>query len=99
MDAPWWVEHRPDALEKLEREEFNRFLVESMRQLGSEERSILALCYYEGFSWGEISEALELPESQVSLLHGRALMVLRDSLKRREESGKSDHTAAPSPQS
>jgi hypothetical protein len=30
MDALWWDEHRPDALEKLEREEFNRFLVESM---------------------------------------------------------------------
>jgi DNA-directed RNA polymerase specialized sigma24 family protein len=45
----------------------------------------LALCYYEGFSWGEISEALELPESQVSLLHGRALMVLKDSLRRKEE--------------
>jgi RNA polymerase sigma factor (sigma-70 family) len=84
MNTLWMTEDQPDVLEKLEREESNRFLIESMRRLGSDERLILVLRYYEEFTWGEISEALELPESQVSLLHGRALMVLKDSLRRKE---------------
>jgi len=85
VDTLWIDEDGPDPLANLEREEFTLFLAETMGRLESEERVILVLHYYEELTFEEIGEVLELPESQVSLLHGRALMVLKDNLRRRGE--------------
>lgn len=69
------------ALDILEQEEEVEFVLKALQELPERERLLLSLYYYEGLTLKEIGKVLGVTESRVSQLHGRALSLLRASLK------------------
>ncbi|MBM7662735.1 RNA polymerase sigma-70 factor (ECF subfamily) [Bacillus mesophilus] len=59
-------------------------LHEVMNQLNAEEKSIVLLKYYEGYSFKEISNSLEMPLGTTKSILYRALGKLRTKLKEAE---------------
>ena len=69
------------ALDILEQEEEVEFVLKALQELPERERLLLSLYYYEGLTLKEIGKVLGVTKSRVSQLHGRALSLLRASLK------------------
>lgn len=68
----------PDAV--FEREESRAHVRTALTELPARDQAILSLRYDEGFSFEEISEALEMPAATVRSIHHRALGKLRERL-------------------
>ena len=66
-----------DPSEQYEEVEYQGFLVEQIKSLTEREQLILSLYYYEGLTFKEIGEVLEISESRVCQIHGKAIITLR----------------------
>ncbi|MGB9660818.1 MAG: sigma-70 family RNA polymerase sigma factor [Moorellaceae bacterium] len=69
--------HIPAPEQRLEQEELSRALKRALERLGERDRLILNLYYNEGLTFKEIGQVLQISESRVCQLHGRALLNLR----------------------
>lgn len=66
----------------LEEKEEVEYLTKALDNLNEKDKIVLSLYYYEGLTLKEIGKVLEVSESRVCQLHGRAIMHLRKELKR-----------------
>ncbi len=71
----------PDPAQVLVRKELKEALSRAINFLGKRDKLILALYYYEELTLKEIGKVLDISESRVSQLRGRALLRLRSKLK------------------
>ena len=72
----------PSPHEAYEEQEKVEILAECIDKLKEKDRIILNLYYYEGLTLKEIGQVLEVSESRVCQLHGRAIKNLRAMLKK-----------------
>ena len=63
-----------------EREEIQKEIVKALKKLPPKEQEVLILYYWEELTLKEIGKVLEVSESRVSQLHGKAIQDLRHSL-------------------
>lgn len=70
----------PDPLDMVVEEEGKKILAETIKSLSEKEQLLLALYYQEGLTLKEIGQVLEVSESRVCQLHGRAIEKLRKLL-------------------
>lgn len=80
------VEFASEIDERLAREQLVAKVRAAMTQLGHQERTVLALSYFEELKLREIGELLGISESRVSQIRTRALARLRDLVRRAEGS-------------
>jgi RNA polymerase sigma factor for flagellar operon FliA len=66
--------------EVYDHDESQRLLRTQIRGLPLRERAIIALYYYEEFTFGEIGRVLGVSESRACQLHGRAVRALREAI-------------------
>lgn len=62
------------------KKELRQILLKSIDKLGSKERTVVSLYYYEGFKLMEIASVMGLTASRVSQLHSKAMIKLRAML-------------------
>lgn len=73
----------PDPFETVAEEEGKKILADAIISLPEKEQLVLALYYQEGLTLKEIGLVLEVSESRVCQLHGRAVGKLRKVLNER----------------
>lgn len=71
---------KPDKI--LEDEEMLEVLNNALQMLSEKDRIILNLYYYEKLTLKEIGKILDVSESRVSQLHSRAIIRMRENLKK-----------------
>lgn len=71
----------PDPLELVAEEDNHRLLARAIAGLNEKDRLVLSLYYQKGLTLREIGQILEVSESRVCQLHGRALNRLRKKLR------------------
>lgn len=71
-----------DVTTEVERQEQRRELVRAVEALSPQERTVIRRYYFEGRTLREIKVSLGVSESRVSQIHARAVMHLRQSLKK-----------------
>jgi RNA polymerase sigma factor for flagellar operon FliA len=71
--------------ESYEEQELQARLAQAIRSLPEREQLVLSLYYYEELTFKEIGAVLEVSESRVCQLHGRAVLSLRVFLQRSQE--------------
>lgn len=76
-------EYLADPLNAAITSEHEAFMREGMEALSADQRAILELSYYEGYSQSEIAERLNMPLGTVKTRMRLALKKLRDHLKER----------------
>jgi RNA polymerase sigma factor for flagellar operon FliA len=69
-----------DPYEELVEREQVRALNEAFNRLSERERLVIALYYYEGLTFKEIGQVLNISESRVYQLHTRAIARMREML-------------------
>ncbi|MDN5346767.1 MAG: polymerase sigma factor FliA [Clostridia bacterium] len=67
----------PNPEQQYEEKEFRADLKKALARLPERDRLVLTLYYYEGLTLKEIGRVLNITESRVCQLHGRALLRLR----------------------
>lgn len=70
-----------DILEELNLKEMRDTLGAAIDELAEKERLIISLYYYDELTMKEIGRALDISESRVCQLHGKALIKLKNTLK------------------
>lgn len=70
-----------DILEELNLKEMRDTLGAAIDDLAEKERLIISLYYYDELTMKEIGRALDISESRVCQLHGKALIKLKSTLK------------------
>ncbi|MBN2654456.1 MAG: FliA/WhiG family RNA polymerase sigma factor [Nitrospirae bacterium] len=70
-----------DVLEELNLKEMRDTLGSAIDDLGEKERLIISLYYYDELTMKEIGKVLDISESRVCQLHGKALMKLKNILE------------------
>lgn len=68
-----------------QRQERRRLLVEAIETLNDQERTVMALYYFEDLTLREIGAVLEVSESRVCQIHTKAIWRLQGKLARYEE--------------
>ncbi len=76
--------HTVEPLERLAREELLEAITKYLHQLPERKRLVIVLYYYEGLTFREIGELLQLTESRVCQIHARVLEELRSYLRSHE---------------
>ncbi|MEW5898344.1 MAG: FliA/WhiG family RNA polymerase sigma factor [Bacillota bacterium] len=74
-------ESSPDPLDLVVEEDDRQLLVKAIESLNDKDRLVLSLHYQKGLTLKEIGKVLEVSESRVCQLHGRALSRLRKKLE------------------
>jgi RNA polymerase sigma factor FliA len=69
---------KPDLM--LQRGEVMKMIIQAISELPEKEKQIVVLYYYEELTLKEIGQVLDLTESRVSQLHGKAMLRLRSRL-------------------
>lgn len=69
-----------DPFEELMQREQTHALVRAIENLGERERMVIQLYYYEGLTFKEIGQVMNISESRVYQIHTRALARLRSQL-------------------
>ncbi len=72
---------RRDMLEELNLKELNAVVGRAIDELLEKERLVVTLYYYEELTMKEIGVVLNVSESRVCQLHGKALIKLRNKIK------------------
>jgi RNA polymerase sigma factor for flagellar operon FliA len=72
---------RRDILEEMNLKELNAILGNAIDELPEKERLVITLYYYEELTMKEIGMILNVSESRVCQLHGKALIRLRNKIK------------------
>jgi len=90
------VETRPDAAvsdatETVARSELRRALAQALATLPKKQSAALLLCHYEGFSYREAAQVIEVSESALKSLIHRAREALMKELEPLMEPGEIDH--------
>lgn len=75
-------ENSPQPDKVLEEEEKVLMLKKAIDMLPEKDKLILQLYYYEKLTLKEIGKVLEITESRVSQIHSRAIVRLRENLKK-----------------
>lgn len=75
-------EKSPSPEKTLEEKELLEYLAKALDNLKEKDKTVLSLYYYEKFTLKEIGSVLGVSESRVCQLHSRAILHLRDELKR-----------------
>lgn len=70
-----------DILDELNLKELTVVLGKAISELPEKERLVLTFYYYEELNMKEIGKVLEISESRVCQLHGKALLRLRDKVE------------------
>lgn len=71
----------PDPQALLEQRELKTLLKKALQKLNEKDRLILALYYNEGCTLKEIGKVLDISESRVCQLHGRAVLRLKSYME------------------
>lgn len=70
-----------DSPEKIfENKELKFILRDAIEQLSEKEKVVVSLYYYEGLTYKEIANILEVSESRISQLHSKAILSLKSLL-------------------
>jgi RNA polymerase sigma factor for flagellar operon FliA len=72
----------PKPEEVLEKKERYSALKDAIEVLGEKDKLLMSLYYYEKMTLKEIGEVMGISESRVCQLHSRAILRLRDNLKK-----------------
>lgn len=72
----------PSPEKILEEKELIEYLERAINKLKERDKIVLSLYYYERFTLKEIGKVLEVSESRVCQLHSRAIVHLRNELKK-----------------
>lgn len=72
----------PQPEKLIEEKEKNKVLKEAIEMLSEKDKLILQLYYFEKLTLKEIGKVLNISESRVSQLHSRAIIRLRENLKK-----------------
>lgn len=72
----------PSPEKRLEEKEELEYLERALETLNEKDKTVLSLYYYEGLTLKEIGRVLEVSESRVCQLHSRAIMHLRNAMKK-----------------
>jgi RNA polymerase sigma factor for flagellar operon FliA len=75
-------ESRPDALASLGLTESKKVVAEAIGDLPEKERLVVAMYYYDELTMKEIGQVLGYTESRISQLHTKALIRLKNRLRR-----------------
>ena len=75
------ADDREGAPERIVYEDEKQELIDALKELPEKEQQMLSLYYYEGLTLKEIGKVLNVSESRVSQIHGKALSMLRSILK------------------
>lgn len=75
-------EKSPSPESILEDKEEIEYLAKAIESLNDKDKLVLSLYYYEGFTLKEIGKVLEVSESRVCQLHSRAIVHLRNAMKK-----------------
>lgn len=78
--------HNEDPARHAERQDRKRVLVEGIEALGDQERTVIALYYFEDMTLKEIGAVLNVSESRVCQIHTKAIWRLHGKLERQRES-------------
>ena len=70
-----------DVTAAVEQREIKNALVEAVESLSPQERTVIALYYFDGLTLKEIKGALNVSESRVSQIHAQAVIHLRQKLR------------------
>ena len=74
-------EHQVNPSQTSEQKEMQRFLAGALKLLPDREQLVLSLYYYEELTFKEIGRTLDISESRVCQIHGRAMTNLKSLLK------------------
>jgi RNA polymerase sigma factor FliA len=77
-------EHQENPSESTERKDIHRNLANLIKQLTEKEQMVLALYYYEELTFKEIGKTLDISESRVCQIHGRAMINLKTIMRSSE---------------
>lgn len=77
-DLPGSNEQTPD--EALSRDEYQRQLAASIRELPQKEQLVMSLYYDDELNFREIGEILDVTESRICQLHGQALLRIKSRM-------------------
>lgn len=75
-------EKSPSPEKTLEEKEQIEYLAKSLEMLNEKDKTVLTLYYYEGLTLKEIGKVLSVSESRVCQLHSRAIIHLRNAMKK-----------------
>ncbi|WP_125152191.1 FliA/WhiG family RNA polymerase sigma factor [Clostridium rectalis] len=75
-------EKSPSPENTLEEKELLEYLARALDNLNEKDKTVLSLYYYEKLTLKEIGKVLSVSESRVCQLHSRAIIHLRQELKR-----------------
>ncbi len=75
-------EKSPSPESILEDKEEIEYLAKAIESLNDKDKLVLSLYYYEGLTLKEIGKVLEVSESRVCQLHSRAIVHLRNAMKK-----------------
>lgn len=75
-------EKSPSPERVLEDKEELEYLAKALDDINEKDRTVLSLYYYDGLTLKEIGKILNVSESRVCQLHSRAIMHLRNSMKK-----------------
>ena len=79
-------EHQVNPSNSSEQREMQRLLAGALKLLPDREQLVLSLYYYEELTFKEIGKTLDISESRVCQIHGRAMMNLKSLLKAKDVS-------------
>lgn len=71
-----------DIIEELNLKEIQQALGKFIDELPETERMIISLYYYDELTMKEIGKVMNLSESRICQLHGKAILILRNKLER-----------------
>jgi RNA polymerase sigma factor for flagellar operon FliA len=77
--------HSDDPARRAERQDRKRLLVEGVESLGEQERTVVALYYFEDMTLKEIGAVLNVSESRVCQIHTKAIWRLQGKLERQKD--------------
>ena len=77
-------EHQVNPSHSSEQKEMQRLLAGALKVLPDREQLVLSLYYYEELTFKEIGKTLDISESRVCQIHGRAMMNLKSHLKSKD---------------
>lgn len=87
-------ENSLEPQESYEEQELQSRLADAIRALPEREQLVLSLYYYEELTFKEIGHILEVSESRVCQLHGRAVLSLKALLEQSQEEGEEEFDIA-----
>ena len=77
-------EHQVNPSESYERKDSHHGMAVMLKKLSEKEQLVLSLYYYEELTFKEIGKTLDISESRVCQIHGRAMLNLKTMMKSTE---------------